>query len=90
MNQSKNLSGSLNLILGPMYSGKTSTLITRYNRHIIAKRRCILVKYKNDTRYDDKMIVTHNGIKIEAITCEELADLDQMVKNHWVEHGKTA
>jgi len=39
-----------------------------------------MVKYKNDTRYDDKMIVTHNGIKIDAITCDELADLDLSVK----------
>lgn len=77
----KRLSGSLNLILGPMYSGKTSTLITRYNRHIIARRKCLMVKYKNDTRYDDKMIVTHNGIKIDAIACDELADIDNIVKN---------
>jgi thymidine kinase len=82
MSSKKIFNGSLNLIIGPMYSGKTSTLITRYNRHKIAKRKCIMIKYKNDTRYDDKMLVTHNGIKVQAIPCEELADVDLIVKKY--------
>jgi thymidine kinase len=76
------LSGSLNLIIGPMYSGKTSTLIIRYNRHTIARRKCIMIKYKHDTRYDDKMIVSHNGIKVQAISCEELLNVDHIVKEY--------
>lgn len=78
----KKFSGSLNLILGPMYSGKTSMLISRYDRHIIAGRKCIMIKYINDTRYDDKKVVTHNGIKVEAILCDELANIDKKVKNY--------
>jgi thymidine kinase len=81
-NQSNEFKGSLNLIIGPMYSGKTSTLITRYNRHTIAKRKCIMIKYKNDTRYDDTMIVTHDGIKVKAIPCYELASVDSIVQNY--------
>jgi len=82
MEGKKDFEGCLNLIIGPMYSGKTSTLITRYNRHNIARRKCIMIKYKNDTRYDEKMIVTHNGIKVEAIPCEELADVDSIVQKY--------
>ncbi len=74
--------GSLNLILGPMYSSKTSTLITRYTRHTIAGRNCLMIKYKQDTRYDKSMIVTHNGVKVEAIPCEFLYEADKIVKDY--------
>jgi thymidine kinase len=74
--------GSLNLIIGPMYSGKTSTLITRYNRHQIARRKCIMIKYSRDTRYDEKMIVTHDGVRVTAVSCEELVDVDEIITQY--------
>jgi thymidine kinase len=37
-----------------MFSGKSSNLIRHYRRHQIAKRKCLLVKFKGDTRYDDE------------------------------------
>jgi thymidine kinase len=44
--------GFLHVILGCMFSGKSSNLIRHYRRHQIAKRNCLLVKYQGDTRYD--------------------------------------
>ncbi|MBT7895377.1 MAG: hypothetical protein HN564_00085, partial [Flavobacteriales bacterium] len=35
-----------------MYSGKTSELLSRYLRYKVAGRKCLLIKYKNDNRYD--------------------------------------
>ena len=74
--------GKINLILGCMFSGKTSTLISRYNRYTIGGKKCIMVKYKHDTRYDKKKIVTHDHIKVDAIVCEYLFQIDDMVKNY--------
>ncbi len=76
--------GSLHLILGNMFSGKTSELLKRYRRYKIAGKTCVLVKYKGDTRYEDKMIVTHDNIKIDALVCELLFEVYSQVKNYEV------
>jgi len=75
-------SGSINLILGCMWSGKTSELVRRYKRHTIGGNKCLMIKYKNDTRYDNNMIVTHDGIKIEAFVCEYLYEADNKIKDY--------
>ena len=41
------MAGKLNLICGPMYSGKTSELCRRYTRYKLAGKKCLLIKYKN-------------------------------------------
>lgn len=74
--------GSINLILGNMFSGKTTELGRRYNRYKISGKACIMIKYKNDTRYDNAMVVTHDNLKIEAIPCEHLSDVDEQVQNY--------
>jgi thymidine kinase len=53
----------------------------RYNRYKLGGKSCIAIKYKNDTRYDDTMIVTHNGIKIEATPCTYLIEVDAKVRD---------
>ena len=74
--------GSFNLILGNMWSGKTSELIRRYNRHAIGGRNCLMIKYKGDIRYDSEMVVTHDGIKIQAKVCRYLYEVDKYVKEY--------
>lgn len=44
--------GDCHLILGPMFSGKTSTLIQKVDRARLAGDRCVVVKWAGDTRYD--------------------------------------
>ena len=72
--------GKLNLILGPMYSGKTSTLLSRYLRYKVAGKNCLLIKYKEDNRYSEDKIVTHNFIEESAYSCSLLSELDNLVK----------
>jgi thymidine kinase len=74
--------GTIHLILGPMYSGKTSELIKRYDRYTIGGKKCIMVKYKNDTRYDTSSVVTHNGTKVDSHVAENLYELDEIVANY--------
>ncbi|EFO92313.1 CRE-THK-1 protein [Caenorhabditis remanei] len=52
--------GSITVILGPMFSGKTTELLRLHDRQIIAKRTCVLVKYAGDTRYDADLVATHS------------------------------
>ena len=71
--------GTFNLILGSMWSGKTSELVNRYKRHTIGDRNCLMIKYKNDTRYDNEMVVTHDKIKVQAFVCEFLYEADHLI-----------
>lgn len=57
----------LHLFIGPMFSGKTTTLISRLERYKIGGKRCIVVKYDKDVRYDDQKICSHSQVKHEAI-----------------------
>lgn len=53
--------GSLQLIFGPMFSGKTTELMRRIKRYEIAKKKCLVIKYGADSRYtDEDKAVTHD------------------------------
>lgn len=49
--------GELQLIVGPMFSGKSTELIRRVRRFAHAKLQCLVVKYRNDTRYSDECVL---------------------------------
>jgi len=68
--------GEIQLIYGPMFSGKTTELLRRLRRFTIAKRRCVVMKYKRDIRYDDSCAATHDHQKAEAIACGRLGEID--------------
>lgn len=74
--------GKLNVIIGPMYSGKTSELLSRYFRYKVAGKKCLLIKFENDDRYEKDKIVTHNLFKQDAITCNKLEIYDNKVKDY--------
>lgn len=67
-------SGRLEIICGPMYSGKSEELMRRLRRAKIANKDVILVKTKIDDRYEDDHVVSHNGVKMEAVA----ADFDDL------------
>eukprot|EP00735_Rhodelphis_limneticus_P013298 TRINITY_DN6910_c0_g1::TRINITY_DN6910_c0_g1_i1::g.13363::m.13363 TRINITY_DN6910_c0_g1::TRINITY_DN6910_c0_g1_i1::g.13363 ORF type:complete len:268 (+),score=34.48,sp/P04184/KITH_MOUSE/61.02/2e-64,TK/PF00265.13/1.4e-63,AAA_14/PF13173.1/0.0011,DBD_Tnp_Mut/PF03108.10/0.85,DBD_Tnp_Mut/PF03108.10/3.9e+02,DBD_Tnp_Mut/PF03108.10/5.1e+03,AAA_10/PF12846.2/0.26 TRINITY_DN6910_c0_g1_i1:71-805(+) len=64
--------GSIQLILGPMFSGKSTELVRIIRRYGIAGRKCLVIKYKNDTRYSDECLSTHDRQMIPAIALERL------------------
>jgi thymidine kinase len=68
------MKGKINLILGCMYSGKTTELIRRYNRYTLGNKKCIMIKYKGDIRYDENNVITHNGVKVKSFVCYKLEE----------------
>lgn len=76
--------GKIELILGPMFSGKTTTLLTRYRRYMIAGKKVLLVKNEKDSRYGTKKITTHDNISMEAICCSKLGEIDDKVSKYQV------
>jgi len=67
----KKISGSIEVICGPMFSGKTEELIRRLKRAIIAKNKILVFKPEIDNRYSDNLIVSHNKNSIESITIKD-------------------
>jgi thymidine kinase len=67
-----------------MFSGKSTILLTRYRRYQIAGKRCLLVKYAKDKRYDssEEMLVTHDQLSYKATSCHQLEDIKSLVKNY--------
>jgi len=59
---------TLEVIIGPMFSGKTSELIRLVEREVYAKRKGAIFKIAFDKRYSAKQVVTHNGLKYDAYT----------------------
>lgn len=57
---------SITLILGGMFSEKTTTLISYARRNIVAKKRVIMIKHACDKRYNDTEITSHNRESIAA------------------------
>ncbi len=67
--------GSLEVICGPMFSGKSEELIRRIKRAIIAKQRVQVFKPALDDRYDAAAIASHSQRKHEAIPVKDTAEL---------------
>lgn len=66
--------GSIELIIGPMFSGKTTELCRRMNRHYAAEETCLMIKYSEDKRYSASEVCSHDGYKMAAISCSTLKD----------------
>ncbi|KAL3093213.1 hypothetical protein niasHT_022663 [Heterodera trifolii] len=66
--------GSIHLIIGPMFSGKTTELFRLAQRYILAGRKVAVVKYALDTRYDESHACTHDKRKMEAISATKMED----------------
>lgn len=53
--------GSVEVIYGPMFSGKSSELLRKVRRYEHASKKCIVVNYFKDNRYaEDCCMATHD------------------------------
>ena len=67
--------GSIEVVCGSMFSGKTEELLRRINRVRIAKLSYKVFKPKQDTRYDETAVVSHNANQIDSIPVKKSADI---------------
>jgi thymidine kinase len=58
---------SLEVILGSMYSGKSTELMRRVHRIKSIGMRCLVINHTNDTRVQGDFIQTHDGKKLTAV-----------------------
>jgi thymidine kinase len=65
----------LDIIIGPMFAGKSCELIKRIRLLKVLQKKYIVVKPSIDVRYCDNMIVSHNFEKENCITLDKLEDI---------------
>ncbi|MGB4773987.1 MAG: thymidine kinase [Daejeonella sp.] len=71
----KEFSGSIEVICGSMFSGKTEELIRRLKRAQIAKLNVEIFKPKTDTRYDETAVVSHDLNSIHSTPVENSSSI---------------
>ena len=72
--------GRLEVICGPMFSGKTEELLRRVRRSVIAKRPTLLVKPATDTRYAIGDIVSHDKTAMPSVVVERASDILEVLE----------
>jgi thymidine kinase len=74
--------GYLELILGPMFSGKTTQIIQIHNNYSYIGKMVVVVNYAEDKRYHDSMLSTHDHKMIPCI-------LSHSIENIWNDKNNT-
>jgi thymidine kinase len=67
-----NSNAYLEIILGSMFSGKTSRLVEIYKQCKFCNIPVLVVNHSCDNRYDDELLSTHDKIKIPCIKTNNL------------------
>jgi thymidine kinase len=75
--------GHLEVVCGPMFSGKTEELIRRMKRVQISGKKFLLFKPIIDTRYSKEHVISHDMRKLDAIVTgidrKSLEDVEIMI-----------
>ena len=76
MNFAKGSLGWIEVVCGPMFSGKSEELIRRLRRAEIARQRVQIFKPGIDQRYSEDHIVSHSELKIRSDSVKDAAELE--------------
>lgn len=82
--------GKIKFYSGPMFGGKSNALMNDYIRHSLAHKKCLLIKYSKDNRYEGH--ITHDSnysvskdkkiyrdIILNDFTCSYLMEADEII-----------
>ena len=76
----KHTHGSIEVICGSMFSGKTDELIRRLVRATIAKQKVQVFKPAIDVRYAVEKVTSHAGSNYDALPVEKAADIRKQLE----------
>jgi thymidine kinase len=74
--------GWLEVVCGPMFSGKSEELIRRLRRAEIAGQRALVVKPQIDNRFDIGHVVSHAGAKMRAVAVSRSEDIPGLAEGY--------
>ena len=72
--------GKIDIIVGCMFSGKTTELIRRIRRINHINKNVMVINYHQDTRYGENKIFTHDREGIDSI---QVMKLNEITENHY-------
>lgn len=75
MGSTFNANGYLELIIGPMYSGKTSKLLEIYKQCKFCEISVCVINHSLDKRYHDTMLSSHDKVMVPCINVDNLQNL---------------
>ncbi len=75
MNLASRNIGWIEVVCGPMFSGKSEELIRRLRRAEIARQRVQIFKPTIDQRYSEDHIVSHSELRIRSESVRDAADV---------------
>ncbi len=67
---------SLKIIMGNMFSGKTSELVRRLKRYQVIGKNILVINSSKDTRCLEQVLRTHDNIKFNCVKTNDLARLN--------------
>lgn len=73
--------GSIEVICGSMFSGKTEELIRRLKRCMIAQQKVKIFKPQIDTRYDIEKVVSHDANFIHSTPVSRSKEILELAKD---------
>jgi len=72
--------GWLEVICGPMFSGKSEEMIRRLRRAEIAGQRVVIFKPRIDDRYDATDVVSHAGARMRAVPVSTVGEISERAR----------
>ena len=75
----KGVAGSLTVICGSMFSGKTEELIRLVRRAMHARKKVQVFKSALETRCDTTVIQTHDGMTFTARSVSDSAEIERII-----------
>jgi thymidine kinase len=71
--------GWIEVICGPMFSGKSEELIRRLRRAMIARKRVEVFKPAIDNRYSDDEIVSHGDLRMKSVVVGSAREIVEVI-----------
>jgi thymidine kinase len=72
--------GSITLIIGCMFSGKSTEIMRLIKRYKVLKKKILIINHKSDQRYATDSISTHDQQQIECEMVDSLMPIKQTEK----------
>ena len=69
------INGTIDIIMGCMFSGKSTELIRLANRYKILDLKVLIVNHKLDNRYSEDAVATHSQIKMDCLSIDSLTKI---------------
>jgi thymidine kinase len=68
--------GRLHLIMGPMFSGKSASLLALCRKYRAIGKTVMMINHCSDMRYTGNGITTHDG---DSMSCHRISELTEML-----------